>query len=251
MPDPPPSGLPWVFGLRPRYHYEKWLRAVASIIVGRLDYLGQTQRTIEAQSGLGLEPSWYWYIARTKESFGHAVFLWDVEGLDWEAGTRGVCPFDTGGLWHGYIATVPHLANADDKRAFFHKNDHELSMWPNTVTNYLVGNYPTIADYVVGLSPRGGVPEILKSLPNTSLAWTWEGRLLRQHITGKVTLQRVFCTGEDKDYFLSWVGHSREYDLPTKKKMTTWIQQNASTCQISESPAYAAERYILSLLVAH
>jgi len=121
--------LTWVHGLRPGSSGVEWRRAIAAIILGQLEALPAGRKTLEAEAGLGLDPSWYWYVARTDSAFGHGVFFWRAQDQGWPDGARGVCPFDTGGLWQGHVRTASPTPTPEARRALVAASDRVLESW--------------------------------------------------------------------------------------------------------------------------
>jgi hypothetical protein len=135
----------WVYGLRaPKptddFTEEDWAEKVAMIILGDFEEIGKTESTSDSEVGLGIPRSWYWFIARTELVFGKGIFLFDVRTTSYQATDGGACPFDTGGLWLGFIITDPPLADVDDKHKFFHRYRVDPNLWAITFSEYIKSN---------------------------------------------------------------------------------------------------------------
>lgn len=238
-PSVPTGQVPsWVFGLRPRLEISRWQEVVAAIILGTVEAVSQGAKTQLAEAALGIAPSWYWYISRTAESFGRTVFFWKAQEDGWGEAERGVCPFDTGGLWHRYIATSPRDLDESARTALFAKYDRCLPGWVPTFHGYIQDNYEGLADYILGERPRQAIPEILMDgSSNDSRAWTWEARVRRDLVTSHVRLSQMYCTSEDHSAFLDWVGDERtQLSLPDRKALAQWVEDFAIVCSWSEAP---------------
>lgn len=238
--------LPWVFGLRPHYDYPTWSLAVMNIITGKFVGVGKRDRTIEAEHGLGIVPSWYWYIARSEESYGHSVFFWTPREVGFKPDDRGACPFDTGGLWHGRIVTRPMLRPGGERRSFFENSDRPVGEWRSIFHTYIEDNYEQFSAYVDGLVPRSGVSPILyESPPNSSPAWTWEARLPFESVATYVRIARFYCRVDDFDFLLNWIESSETLDLKEKEEAVVWLQSYSEIVSLAESPALAARRDLI------
>ena len=170
---------PGFFGLRPGYAYETWCAAIASILLGQYDDIKSGAKTLEAEHGLGIPASWYWYVARSDESFGQGVFSCGAHDIAWEPTECGVSPFDTGGLWHRHIKTHDDKTNGE-LRTLFQNNNRPLSNG-QCYREHLSTNYLTVADYVLGVPPSAGTEGIICTQPpNHPRAWTWEARVERK-----------------------------------------------------------------------
>jgi len=247
--EPPDRLPPWVFGLRPQVNLRsggrRWQEVVALLILGDLHLVPPSQSTTTAETGLGIPPSWYWYVARTETVFGRTLSFWSTAAEPWLADERGVCPFDTGGLWHGFIKTRPPLADVAEKRELFGRYDLILSGWGPKFHLYLRENYPAPQAYVHGQYPAKGPTEILPAPENTSRAWTWEARVRRDATKGRLLLDRLYCLEEDRGEFLEWLIDNESFDLPTKKTITSWIEEHTVLCSHADLPWQRGQRDLL------
>lgn len=216
------DGVPWVFGLRPFYTPDErmgWGRTLINVLLGNLSGVRKSPSTIQAEAGLGILPSWYWYVGRSSTRFGHGIFLWDVRLDGLPSATPGVCSFDTGGLWHGYIKTAPPVSTADMKREVFQSHDRQLGSWWTAFDEYLRQNYDTPSEYLHGLPPRVGSPPIICDLPNESAAWTWEGRITLDLVEHVGPPSRFFVNEEDLDFLFGILETDQSLDLPERKQI--------------------------------
>ena len=240
---------PWVSGLRPKVKGRDWREAVASIILNEMERLPVGEKTAEAEAGLGLKSSLYWYILRAEELFGYAVFLWRANVSDWLPDQGGMSPFDSGGLWHDYIQTTSPLVDDEAKRVLFAQNSRGLRGWNDVFRSYLSDNYDNPQDYILGLPPRFGVPQILKQSPNSAQAWTWEARVAREAFNaGLVALQTLYWRQNQEDSFLLWIEGASRYDDLIQERLTLWVQAHGVICPVSESPTQQAVRDLMRFL---
>jgi hypothetical protein len=249
IPELPDRLPPWVFGLRPQVNLKaggkRWQEVVALLVLGDLHLVPPSETTTAAETGLGIPPSWYWYVARTETAFGRTLSFWSTAVDPWLADERGVCPFDTGGLWHGFIKTKPPLANGAKKKELFGRYDLILSGWGPKFHLYLRESYTAPEDYVHGQCPTKRLPEILPVPENSSRAWTWEARVRRDATKGRVLLERLYCLEEDKLAFLEWLVEEASFDLPAKKAITSWIEEHAVLCSHADLPWQRGQRDLL------
>lgn len=248
-PETPERLPPWVFGLRPQVNLKsggkRWQEVVALLILGDLHLVPPSATTTAAEAGLGISPSWYWYVARTETVFGRTLSFWSTAAEPWHADERGICPFDTGGLWHGFIKTRPPLADGAKKKELFGHYDLVLSGWGPKFHLYLRESYTAPGDYVHGQYPAKGPAEILPAPENASRAWTWEARVRRDATRGRVLLDHLYCLEEDKTEFLEWLIDNESFDLPTKKMITNWIEEHAVLCSHTDLPWQRGQRDLL------
>lgn len=192
---------PWVLGIRPKATV--WYRRVQSLLLSTFpsDIAGVS--TAAAENGLGLSPSLYWYVLRTEEHYGHVVFLWsEREAFLPEDGA--VSPFDTGGLWHGHVATDPAV-EPDDRKEFVAANSVPVSDWLVAFQSWIRANYARTAEYVEGQPPNVGVARIVYDSRNSAPAWTWEARVEKGRYRQQVAIRHVFWSADDRKAFEDWV----------------------------------------------
>ena len=234
------GNFPWVSGLKPGHAFDRSSRAIADILLEKIELFGKSEKTAQAEAGLGLHPSWYWFVARTDDTYGFAVFFWTSTDELWYADERGICPFDSGGLWHGHVLLTPPLLTAAEKQAFFELHDRPLLGWNERFVEYLATNYDTFADYVNGLAPKSGIHEIRKDA-NGPLAWSWEARLQRTDVPGRVVVSRLFCRGEFDKRFLNWLEDDDTIDFSTEQTVRERFLRVRSVCSDALTPSAAAK----------
>lgn len=145
------NAIPWISGLRDDGTNDDWARHVSLLVLGDFHAIPQGPRTIQAEAGLGIPASKYWYVGRSEKKFGHGVF-WCEASTSWTPDERGVCPFDTGGLWHDRIRTTAPLSD-DSKKSLFETHDRNLVGWDVAIRTILKSQYISFADYVRGQPP--------------------------------------------------------------------------------------------------
>ena len=212
--------LPWVHGFRPP-NGDRWMERLADLVLGRTQNLDTGDSTREAERELGIAPSFYCYVGRSEGAFGWAILLFDVETERVRDDDRGICPFDTGGLWHQFIRCRTSLSN-DERRALFAKHDRKLREWPTAVVEYLSANYGQVVDYITGKPPREPVEEFLPQPANSSRAWTWEGRARREQAMELLIAKELYWSADAKNRFLNWL---EEDDCPLVPGERTWVAE--------------------------
>jgi len=239
---------PWVFGLRPKLKYKQWQEVLANLLLGKFSLIGKGDNTIISETGLGLSPCWYWYIAKADDAFGHVISFWEARTNEWPEDEMGISPFDSGGIWHGHIKTSPQLRESTEKVAFFLKHDKKLLSWDRTFQSYIEVNYDVHSDYIEGHKiPKIGVPEILNISSNTSQAWTWEAHVKLDSINRYVDIIKIFIDNNDRNSFLEWIEDSRAFEHAVKIRLTKWMM--SENCVVCNKPKTPYELAVKSLIV--
>jgi hypothetical protein len=198
-----PGEHPWVLGIR-RPKAREWLARVEALLLHTFVNEPPGEETAVAESGLGFQPSCYWYICRTEGDFGHIVFLWTEEhDVSWGS-SDAATPFDTGGVWHEKIVFDPLLSDSGRKQ-FVAAHSQPVSAWLGEFVTWLQANYDRTADYIRGVPPRAGVPGIVYDSQNEPRAWTWEARLEKSSYRRQVGIRKVFWTADDRRAFENWI----------------------------------------------
>jgi len=141
-------------------------------------------RTVEAAYNLG--DCLYFYAGHACPDFGDFVFVYEPNCMDRSGGDA--TPFDTGGLYWGYIyvedfsspVSVASAANA--KRAYVDDARRRLSTWRRETAMYLAEHFRSVRAYVTGDRPaRDDASGRLFHPANGRRAWTWEVRVHHDH----------------------------------------------------------------------
>lgn len=233
----------WVFGFKKDMPVDDWYRDISYIILGYFDKISKRDKTILSEAGLGIEPSWYSYICRAEILYGNGIFFFEVETDEWGAKDRGICPFDTGGLWCGNIKTTPELITDQDKITFFEKHDSELNNWSTFFYDYIKNNYTDISEYIMGSPPDlgTGIEEIIKeNPPNIDIAWTWEGRVPRSKIKSKTKLIRFYCSNDKLIHMIRSISSFLFLTLKEKEILIKWLKTSTIVCKLPKSATSTA-----------
>ena len=118
---------PWVFGFKKDANRYDLYQDIAFIILGNFEGIPRRENTSLTEDGLGIIPSLYSYIGRSDSLYCNGIFFFEVDAVGWEPNERGICPFDTGGIWHGHIETSPLLTTETEKINFFEEYDKPLN----------------------------------------------------------------------------------------------------------------------------
>lgn len=203
------ADLPWTNGFPPEKSLDEWAPALMRVLQHTFEDDVRKPSTSAAEMGLGLPPSVYWYIGSCHANFaGHAVALWQVgptAGLD-----GGICPFDSGGLWHRYIHTDPPLNSAGEVVDYFVMSDRPLEDWPLPVSAEVRQCYDDfVADYVLAPKPPDRRPTARVHLPaphQDPRAWLWEARIAVSDAgRAPLNLRWFYWRQEDSNLFTRWV----------------------------------------------
>ena len=193
-------------------HPEDWRVLVTRAIQAEWPVQTPSERTREAENGLGIHNKpYYFYAMRAEEFYGPAVFVWrEVDGLVWPAGARGATPFDSGDWWFGEIH-VDREIDSKERRAAFQKWDVPLAEWQADFKQYIHAHYSTVGCYIEGCAPAtGNQPpgngfSIINGSPNTARAWTWEVRVPHDLIAERLALWKVYMTETSRTTYLAYV----------------------------------------------
>ncbi len=253
----------WVHGFRTTKpdstrSADVWRQLVSLIVLRKFVDIPAGKATEEAEKGLGIEPSFYWFVGSSKHYYGNGVFLCNVMNEGWNNEDRGISPFDSGGVWHKKTRTVPPslFNNESDRKRFFDRHNHSLNGWIGTFSGYIQSNYGTFDAYVCGRLPdKGdGIPEIVgayrlvgvdKITEADSLAWTWEGCAKKGWNDDQITWTLFLCYEEQLRTYKDWLVKNRTLLPSEKKRILTWLKGNSESCDKKESPVIKAQRVVL------
>ena len=209
-----------------------WREQVTSAIRGEWPAPKASERTREAERGLGIggQP-YYFYVLRAEESFGLVVFvLSEDDGTDWPSDARGATPFDSGGLWWNKVLTRPEFDDAG-RRTFFRDHDVPLVDWRTAFEGYVRAHYGTVSNYLEGdapgprTEPRDSEVTIIRGRPNGKLAWTWEVRVPHDLAPGRLALRAAYMTEIRRDDYLDWLWRSTLED-DESLRIHRWVEAN-------------------------
>ena len=203
------SKMFWIHGLKhplkPRKESQMDWREITKIIFLKknVSEISPGKSTKEAERGLDIPRSYYWYVHRAPHLYGYMVFCWEPDNISPDIG-GGVCPFDTGGLWCGCINTNPPLNTASEKLVFFRRRRRDLRLWYEEFVDYLERNYDKVSGYIKGEKPRSDLREITTANANNTfpdLGWTWEVHVICNCVPKVAKLIKVYCNYETFDFF--------------------------------------------------
>lgn len=236
--------IPWISGIRPPATTDIWQERVYAALVNRFSDGISHPRTTEAESGLDIRPSVYWYVMRSSQHFGFIVFVWhESAGVKWTASDGAVTPFDTGGLWHGRISTVVPLTDVQ-KRDLVVRVSTALPDWRDSFERFLAENYDRPDEYVNGLPPRKGVPEIRYDGNNRDPAWTWEARVRKDACAGQWQIAAVYWTEEDRLAFAEWLTRRDDLDELEVVHLLRRLAEMSTTTPPDELPSATVQRHL-------
>lgn len=185
-----------------------WKQVLFRRLRSEYDQITRGSKTAEAETGLGMAPSAYWYVSRLEPDFAYVATL--SVGAGGPHGPGMTCPFDTGGLWHDKLTLVAPLTE-DEKRQLLVDHGYEVDAFHPTMEDWLNAAYPPkpVDHYSGGTKPRHLiVPEI--EVGGSARSWTWE---LSLNVSASgVTFPpatSLHITQERYDQYESWVASQK------------------------------------------
>ena len=224
-----------------------WCSVITDIILNEWPSRDSHGRTREAEQGLGIEGSpYYFYVLRTERMYGTAVFLFrDTEEHEWPKDMKGAAPFDTGDLWHDDLFTLPQIY-ANEKRNVFRRYETPLIDWRVAFRTYIKSNYSDLKKYISGDPPKvGSAPIIPHNPPNRGPAWTWEVRIQNEFIDSKIRLLRGFISDQDRSAYATWLSHESDLDSQRHKVVLSRLKKYVESVPSGDNASVAAELQML------
>ena len=246
----PRHGPAFVTGLPlPSHQNATWYQSLAYVLSLKWSNRTASHRTSSAESGLGISGTpHYFYIMRTEQAFGFAVFLFHHNNdLPWPSATQGATPFDSGGLWHEKFHTRLPISTDQDKKHFFLCHQKSLSSCLADFRCYLTRNYDSLDAYVRGSPPANELAPIIAGPPNTSRAWTWELRIPSALMRRHVVLHRGFLSAEDCCRFSDWLWTDSGLPDDECTRIYHRIKENVTQTSAGESAFSVARDYLLGV----
>lgn len=218
-----------------------WRSVIGHRLIGRYDLIPTSPRTVEAEIGLRLGGRHaYWFVSRVDTLYGRVLMVWRPAA---SASSRDllVAPFDTGGFWHGHIATTRQFGGSD-KQEFVSSWSlslmDALPLFCDWVNDVFVSKF----EYVSGAAvPDYVVHDHVDPSVNHSLAWSWETRsATSKELTGDLVLDAIFWQEDD---LLSMRAYVQQY-LPAAAVRPTLallasVSRRDSTVSLSMQSARA------------
>lgn len=151
----------------------------------------------QAEKEFGFGASLYFYAGHACPDFGDAVLVYEPELTEEYGG--GATPFDTGGLYLGYIH-AEGLSDGKSRRRYCQSHLIDLVDWRARLAEYLRTYFSSSSAYVLGEGPLKDDPtHRLQHPSNVRRAWTFEVRVDRDH----PLLERLQMAFLEKDFFES------------------------------------------------
>lgn len=203
-------------------------RLITDVLQGRCAEVEPSRTTVEAEDGLDIadRPS-YFFVMRTEQAFGRAVFVYTDNGTSDQTGEGGgATPFDSGGLWHGHLCTEPPIGR-DQRLDLFRAANASLADWQRDFGDYVRINYSRLEEYVLGSSPKQGTPPIVpRSPPNSARAWTWEVRVPRDLVGVRLRLVSGAMLRTDYYDYLDWLWRESPVEDRDAGQIQGWAAKN-------------------------
>lgn len=211
-----------------------WERVLYERLVGRHDRIQNSSKTLAAEIGLNIGHCAYFYIGRCDPDFGDHVVGYRRP----ISSTVRVAPFDTGGLWYGYINTQPALVPSE-KQKLVDENSHKLGDFERafqawgSVAYASSAPFPDSAPYTEGRKPLvHSATEIdLTSAAATPRWWTWEGRVASTSSeTKSLESFRLYMTDRDKEEYVRWLRNNGDISVADKLNHRRFLEQIFVSC---------------------
>ena len=202
-----------------------WRESITGIIRKSWSSRQRSQRTRQAEAGLGIHGApHYFYAMRTERAFGVAVFFFrETQSTEWPEGIDGATPFDSGGLWHGKVRTSPP-ADHPGIREIFRTLREPLASWTPAFDEYIAANYRSVNEYIEGARPSTGTAPIIPGPPNSSRAWTWEVRIPNARMSSGAELLHGFLSEDDRQTYLNWLWDESNLDDSICDEIEDWMR---------------------------
>ena len=179
-----------------------------------------TSKTRATEIGLELGCCLYFYAGRACPEFGSVGFGFAAQGdtLPEQGHTGSATPFDTGGLWHGFMHPFCH-ATEEAKKTFLEAHRADLAEWRKSFAHHLRERFATPKDY------WNGTPNYDDPFPHADntdwRAWTMEVRFHEAHA---LTLALRWCCSMKLREALVEMLRQESDDLDTEAAMD-WLSE--------------------------
>lgn len=203
--------IPWVRGLRTKDDSSKvddggWKGFLIKVLLKKETEIGRGDKTKNAETGLKINPSRYWYIASFHDVFIQAAMIWKLvpsstctcnENHDELFMCGGICKCDTGGIFDN---KNPEIENKpiNEKICFLHEKSLPL------------GGY---IDPFISEIKKMGVTDYITS---DNRSTKWEGRIEITKVNTHIKLENLFLERQDREHLFF---EADNYPLDEKKKI--------------------------------
>lgn len=138
----------------------------------------KTDSTRAVESAWGIGDALYLYAGHACPEFGQVVLVYDAAAL---AGPGTATPFDSGGLYAGFVQ-ASGAATPDERKAYFEAHRIDLGGMAAQVQTYVGAHFGSAEEYVRGVPAHtdDSTGRLLHPA-NQRRAWTWEAQVLRDH----------------------------------------------------------------------
>jgi len=200
----------WVQGTRPSSS-DDWRWVVRNRLARRHDLIRSGARTVDAEDGLGLPPCAYFYVGRCDPDYSSQVVTYQAASPC----PASVSPFDTGGLFHGLLATVPPTLSLDSKRQMLSDYSFDADSYLDPFRAWVASSFVSVCGYVEGECPAASfVPQITCQRGDDPRNWTWEARLPKAACPAEhLAPQAVLLSEEDAADYMTWLFDSPDLSV--------------------------------------
>jgi hypothetical protein len=204
------------------------MRYLADQILGQAALHPARTVTREAENGLGIGRCVYWFVGCAVETYsGEATGLWEPTAA-LVVGEGGLCPFDTGGLWHRKITPEPPLTDQDDVIDYFKACDRPLSDWPDETFARILTGWSDAGAYTTGSPPSTPITPRDHSNHASPHAWLWEGRVrLDEKVPERVAIRELFWTEGNRRRFHTWLARYTGFSPDERRRVLDTVQASS------------------------
>ena len=218
-------------------------RVISWLMYGYYEF-NVSKNTLETEKNLNIPSSLYLYLMKAQHPYDQFIFVFKLKKMP-ETVKKGISPFDSGGLWHGY-----HLLSygKQKKRIIFNKFNYKFSELPKVFSKHLACNFPKYQNSVLAYincktpyNPWWAGFRLSKKKSNTSSKLhCWEVRIPREETKNVLDLSCVFMTFEQYSLLENLFTKNRDLDLSALRNK---VDKNTITND-NTSPLVKANQYL-------
>lgn len=217
----------WVQGQRAHLDARRsisWMELLYRRVTCDFDAIPSGEKTKEAEAGLGIDESTYFYVECPHPQFGDSVIAF----VDTARELAAVSPFDTGGLWFGHVPLNQELDNAA-KQVLVARWSIECPDYQLPFAEWVGRSIGSLQDYRTGVRPDAVVVEEIDLSTASSQSWTWEARLRKNVGAGaSVAPDRVYLMEGRRAAYLSWLRDQRWFSGEERSFHLRWVSEHVS-----------------------
>jgi len=199
-----------------------WMELLYRRVTRDFDAITSGPKTSEAEQGLGIQPSTYFYVERPHPHFGDSVVAFMDSASDYAAAV----PFDSGGLWHGHVPLIDEMTAAQ-KSELLHRWSFTCPDYQLPFAQWVDEAIGGLGDYRVDVAPTGVLPPEIDLSTASSQSWTWEARLRKNVGAGEsIQVSRVYLMDGRRSVYLSWLRDQRWLARGERLEHLRWVAEH-------------------------